>query len=155
MRLLHYSKDPLPANLCDMLQDVGPKPRGLWVSVEGEDDWKSWCIRERFWLVNLTTETEIKLLPDAKIIHLSCAGDIDDFGDKYTAVEYPYNGFPGAFINWPQIATEYDGIIIAPYVWSRRLASRCFWYYGWDCASGCIWNIGAIESMKTLNRSTK
>lgn len=26
-----------------------------------------------------------------------------------------------------------------------RLDNRCTWYYGWDCASGCIWDKDAIE----------
>jgi hypothetical protein len=22
---------------------------------------------------------------------------------------------------------------------------NCGWYYGWDCASGCIWDSAAVE----------
>lgn len=50
-------------------------------------------------------------------------------------------------VNWPLIATRWDGIIIAPYQWSCRYDDRTFWYYGWDCASGCIWNLHAITDV--------
>jgi len=54
-------------------------------------------------------------------------------------------------INWPAVAEKYDGIIIAPYIWQRRLSDNPdhFWYYGWDCASGCIWNTEVIEEIHT------
>jgi len=37
------------------------------------------------------------------------------------------------------VSKEYDGIEIAPYQWDARLS--LIWYYGWDVASGCIWNL--------------
>ncbi|QBI98814.1 hypothetical protein SEA_BOBBY_184 [Mycobacterium phage Bobby] len=50
------------------------------------------------------------------------------------------------WIDWGKVAADYGGIIIAPYQWSRRMDPH--WYYTWDCASGCIWNLEAIESLE-------
>lgn len=65
--------------------------------------------------------------------------EIDSFTHRY--------GIPGFFgspmINWPAVAIEYQGVIVAPYSWERRNS----WYYPWDCASGCIWDAAAIESI--------
>ena len=50
-RLLHYSSKPITA-VYSVSQGPGlehhryDKPRGLWLSVEGEDDWRSWCEAE-------------------------------------------------------------------------------------------------------------
>ena len=52
--------------------------------------------------------------------------------------------FRDRYIDWPAVATDYPGLIIAPYQWSCRMSEFTRWYYGWDCASGCIWNADAI-----------
>jgi hypothetical protein len=51
------------------------------------------------------------------------------------------------YMNWPEVAKQYQGIIIAPYLDSCRLRDGFFWYYPWDCACGCIWDHTAIESV--------
>lgn len=38
----------------------------------------------------------------------------------------------------------YDG---APYQWECRLDRDTFWYYSWDCASACIWNLQAVRPL--------
>lgn len=45
-------------------------------------------------------------------------------------------------IRWPLVASLYDGILIPRYLWSIRFRN---WYYGWDCASGCVWNTDVIR----------
>lgn len=42
-------------------------------------------------------------------------------------------------IDWKAVAKEYDGIEIDPYQYERRFSEGFLWYYGWDCASGCVW----------------
>jgi hypothetical protein len=46
-------------------------------------------------------------------------------------------------IEWGQIAETYSGIIVAPYSRARR--ETYLWYYGWHCASGCIWDTRVIR----------
>lgn len=150
MKLLHYSAKTL-GPLRDRTSELEPghKPRGLWFSIEGKDDWKSWCEREEFALDRLAVTTEIILSPKANILHLRTAGQILKFtlSNAHNQTSPYYNDFT---INWPKLGAIYDGIIIAPYCWSLRLDRRTRWYNGWDCASGCIWNPKAIESTKEL-----
>jgi hypothetical protein len=60
-------------------------------------------------------------------------------------------------IDWYRVAEQYDGIIITPYIYERRLTEYTTWYYSWDCASGCIWNGKAIANItsKKLRTSKK
>jgi hypothetical protein len=52
------------------------------------------------------------------------------------------------YINWPKVAQDYSGIEICPYQWKFRL--NYMWYYGWDVASGCIWNQNALNSTNVI-----
>ena len=53
-------------------------------------------------------------------------------------------------IDWKKVKSKYQGIIIAPYQWSCRLNLDSNWYYGWDCASGCIWDLDCIKDFKLI-----
>ncbi len=90
---------------------------------------------------------DVALAVDANVLILHNATDIDAFGDDYGERGEWHRG---CCIRWPDVAARYDGMIIAPYVWSRRLDGDARWYYGWDCASGCIWNTSAIKSVSRL-----
>ncbi len=148
-RLIHYSSAPITVlRPVDFKVHPNGKPKGLWLSVEGEDDWKSWCEAEDFRLENLAVEHEVILKPDANILKLSTSWDIDDFTERYG--ESTKWSVERKDINWMRVADEYQGIIIAPYVWSRRMAEHTFWYYGWDCASGCVWDTEAVNQITVL-----
>ena len=41
-------------------------------------------------------------------------------------------------------------MFITPYQWELRF--ELDWYYGWDVASGCVWNLSVIESMEPVTR---
>jgi len=144
-RLIHYSVKPV-----ELLKPMQPgtrhngKPAGLWVSVEGEDDWRAWCEGEHWNLEALAFEHEVTLSASATILRLRDSRDIDRFCERYAE---PAPRRERLTIAWPAVAKEYQGIIIAPYCWERRLSDHCLWYYGWDCASGCIWDVAAIERL--------
>lgn len=145
MRLLHYSEKPLERvrHACQHIEydDGAFKPIGLWVSIDGEDDWRSWCEAENYQLHNLNFAHEITLKPDANIRVISNAIDLLSFSKTYTVKRYP---------DWSRVADAHDGIIIAPYQW--RLRTNLKWYYSWDCASGCIWNADAIDGVTRLSQ---
>lgn len=124
------------------------KPRGLWVSVEGDDDWASWCRSEGFRNIDAQVITRVTLSPDANVLLLANADEIDAFSRAY-GFEYrlPGSHIVNNPIDWQRVAGDYDGLIIAPYIWDRRIHTGSRWYYGWDCASGCIWNKRAIGSL--------
>jgi len=132
---LHYSKKPIEA-LFDRPQiERNPtKPTGLWYSPSGPDDWKSWCEAEGFDGLG-PFQYALTIDPACTIIKLRTPDDIFCFNDQYS-IELPYGIME---IDWKRVADDYDGIEIAPYQWKCRLDTRVFWYYGWDCASGCLW----------------
>ena len=143
-KFVHYSCREVGPLQC-MLQDIrrGFKPNGFWFSVEQPNGygWREWCESEGFNLENLTHVHDVVMAPDANFLILMSADDLDDFTRKYRD-----NGLREIeYINWVAVSAEYDGIIIAPYCWERRM--HLLWYYGWDCASGVVWNVKAIESV--------
>ena len=56
---------------------------------------------------------------------------------------HPYFG-----IIWENIARDYSGIEICPYLHNFRYTQS--WYYPWDIASGCIWKNDAIKNVKRI-----
>lgn len=157
-RLIHYSKQPLtsvystPVEKQCARQGLG-KPVGLWVSAEGEQDWKEWCESEQWGLDGFVHATEIVLAPKASILRLGSAKSIDNFHEEYNAIVFRYGGGLGVktAIEWHRVMRKYAGIIIAPYIWERRLDGPASdWYYGWDCASGCIWNAESIAILRPI-----
>ena len=49
----------------------------------------------------------------------------------------------GESIDWNKVASKYDGIEINPYQFEARY--QYLWYYGWDIASGCVWNLSGVK----------
>jgi hypothetical protein len=169
MILEHYSHGPLDPKPRDFGQpDKKPgwgkpmKPEGLWVSIPGEDDWPSWCRSEEFATERLRVCTKVVLWPHANLKLIENEAQIIQFDDEYGFDwDIGGSGMTSRRINWQRVAMDYDGIVIAPYVWSCRLPmemgtprSRVSdWYYPWDCASGCIWNgTNAIAGFEQVKR---
>lgn len=143
---VHYSRRVVSA-VRSSRQEHEPdtKPRGFWISNDAaEVNWRSWCIDENFSLASLATAHDVSLASDSNLLLISSAAELDAFHEGYAA----HNGFRRDYaIRWGDVASKYDGVLITPYIWERRLSDRAGWYYGWDCASGCIWNARAIASI--------
>ena len=146
MRLVHYT-DHHVVSLHSVAQRDHPgfKPRGLWLSVQADDGcgWRDWCMSEGFGLGRLTHIHDVMLAPGASMLRLASAEDIDAFTSAYLIQP----GNTGFWVDWMAVAREYQGIVIAPYIWERRLARHTFWYYTWDCASACVWDADAISTI--------
>jgi hypothetical protein len=119
------------------------KPNGFWYSCG--DDWLRFLksempdkLKYRLYVY----EVEIDM---PKILSLKDGIDLDVFTEKY---KDNYSKF-GKIIDWRKVSEEYSGIEICPYVGSRRM--KLTWYYGWDVASGCIWDKSAIKSLKLVS----
>lgn len=167
MRLLHYSELALPfSRSMDYVQNEirsFGKPTGFWVSVEGEDDWPTWCRDNEFFTDGLTHVCEVTLAPDANVLMIGTVDALTAFHDRYSvedtrhplprhtfSEEYVWKSRP---IDWNAVTADHDGIIIAPYQWSCRM--KYDWYYSWDVASGCIWNLSAIASVSPVDRTVE
>lgn len=156
MTLMHYAAAPITFDRGRTYTQEEPhaygKPAGLWVSVAGEDDWPSWCRKEEFAQDSLAAVHSVTLAESAEVHTITSAFELDAFTGlyavqtdrerKFTWTANDQRHWP---IDWRRVAEDCNGLIIAPYQWARRL--ELDWYYGWDCASGCIWNLDAIESV--------
>lgn len=129
------------------------KPRGLWVSDESDYGWRKWCTDEEFHLGALEHEHEVKLtIGTQPLLLLSTADQVRDFSERFGWTE-DYGGQIGvehAGIDWAAVRRELAGVFITPYQWELRF--ELDWYYGWDVASGCVWNLSVIESMEPVTR---
>lgn len=128
------------------------KPRGCWITDDSEHCWREWCVAEKFNLDDLTHKHEV-LLDESNILILRSPFDLDAFTEEFSG--YCWWGPDGEpqkyrnrYIAWEKVAARYDGLIITPYQWTRRM--ELSWYYGWDCASGCIWKAKAIREIRLL-----
>lgn len=147
MNLSHFTSTPLRAiRSAAQCATIGTydKPNGLWVSVDGDQDWREWCESESFCDINAMLRYSVTLAPHANILVLGGPFGIDAFTAQYALTRH---GIDRYGIDWPSVASAYQGIIIAPYCWQRRMSDHTSWYYGWDCASGCIWDASAIGSI--------
>jgi hypothetical protein len=147
--LEHYSKRPL-GPISAVRQDCEPdvKPFGLWVSVAGPDDWPNWCRGEDFMLERLACRHVVELASDANVLRIDSLAALDHFHRSYSAPILPSGSSYSMGVNWAEVAARWQGIIIAPYQWQRRIETGWLWYYGWDCASGCIWDPAAIADVQ-------
>lgn len=159
MKLVHYNKSPVAVSRLQSVDQSGrmpwphSKPVGFWVSVEGEDGWREWCLSREFKLDSLSHVHDVELAANANVLHLSGAADIDAFTNRFGDIIRlgDRDDYGTSAIDWENVAAKYQGIIIAPYVPERRIdmGTSWFysWYYAWDCACGCIWDVSAIASV--------
>jgi len=160
--LLHYSSKPIAAVRSTVQRAGDNKPRGLWLSVEGEGDWREWCEAESYGDPSKQLCYVTTLAPRAKVLRLATPAAVLRFAKRYACDPFmgPMAGhtmYARLSIDWASVAAKYDGIIIAPYHWTLRHDRRVAWYYSWDCASGCIWNrraVAALELVVDPSRST-
>lgn len=119
-------------------QETGVKPEGTWYGIGSS--WLTWLKSESpSWFED---HTYVVLVDQSSILRLRTAAAVKAFGKKYAS---PDSIFPGMSIDWPRVAQEYSGIEIAPYQHTLRLDLDVSWYYGWDVASGCVWDPEVIE----------
>lgn len=153
--LIHYSDQPFTLDLSyDYRQSCHnwhAKPVGLWFSVEGPYDWKWWCEGENFRVDHLAVAYKITLKRDANIIYLNNPEELYVFTQKYNRPTRFWDPEQDTYqLRWEDIKALYQGIIIPNYLWDCRLALESSWYYGWDCSSGCIWDLTCIESFEQI-----
>lgn len=155
MKLAHYSAKPITgwdSSCCTNRGNTRDyfKPRGLWVSDDSaEQNWQDWCVGEDFGLDRFAYRTEVLLKDQSNILFIRTVEELDKFQDEYkwdilANERYGKGSARYDYCRWSDVVARYDGIIITPYLWQRRLDGP-MWYYGWDCASGCVWNGDVVE----------
>lgn len=121
------------------------KPQGLWLSDESDYGWSEWCRVESFRNTGEQVRTDFRLREGANILHLGSGAELRAFTNEWG--KPIYRDYVNE-IRWLDLSHEYDGILITPYSWAMRL--KLPWYYSWDCASACVWNLGALKRIPTL-----
>jgi len=135
----HVAANPEPFEVHPTEQTGRPdhKPRGFWWEVDG--DWRRWCADENYGR-DKGHLFEVDL-GRSRILRITTVTQLDAFHVKWSQNLVHGHLHHLDFIRWDWVAEEWDGIEIAPYLWERRLHGPAHsWYYGFDCASGCVWN---------------
>jgi hypothetical protein len=151
MNLVHFSKTKFSLSKKRDYQQEDPKfnfkPRGLWVSDESASmNWSRWCRDNHFREKNLKYKTELDIAL-SEVLLIKSKRDIELFQLAYRQPMPPLHTFMS--IDWDKVAKAYKGIIITPYLWDFRLKFDYIWYYGWDCAGGCIWDLTCVKLATT------
>jgi hypothetical protein len=136
------------------------KPKGFWTTREGDDGWYDWCIENEYNLKRLTHAHQV-VLDHSDILMIDNINDFDRFSKKYGSPithEEIRKIIKENVIDWGAVSEKYKGIIISPYRYDRRLLGQHIhsaWYCGWDCASGCIWDMEAIKEINLIHQEEK
>lgn len=166
MTYYHWAREPVKLRRMDYVQSGFPKPNGLWF--DADEDWKRWCESTDYELENLRYRHTVTVIDESRILCLKNARAIDTFTGKYrlslsSGIQFLqseneretftnrygrdiFSEIQAQFsnsISWPEVAAKYSGIVIVPF--SRARSSTYLWYYGWYCASGCVWDTSVIR----------
>jgi hypothetical protein len=146
-----FTKDPFILNR-DIRYEVvcARKPLGLWVSDQHDDiNWPQWCVANYYNIHKLRFKTCLNV-DITNVLVVDTEKKMEELQDKWSYVEI-YRG-SGPYLvhpDWDVLSQEYKGNIISPYQDKYRLDLKYQWYYGWDCASGCLWNLDCIKEVGT------
>jgi hypothetical protein len=172
MNYCHWAANPVKLHRQDYPQSGHPKPNGLWFDID--EDWKRWCEAAQFNLEGLRYRHTVTVLDSSRMLFLQKAREIDSFTKRYgrnlscnvqllqrsedlgsiaqDKGRSFFNDIQKAFssyILWDEVAEKYSGIIIAPY--SRSRSQAYLWYWGWNCAAGCVWDTSVIRLGEPCN----
>ena len=130
------------------VQFENSKPTGLWYAVGTE--WLSWITSRRQRSDARAFGTglhvhEITVDP-ARMLVLDTAAKVLAFNEEFGPPENDRYG--GLHFDWRPVAERWAGIEIAPF--QPRLKFEVPWYYGWDVASGCIWDVSVVTGLHYL-----
>jgi hypothetical protein len=143
----HFSRLGPLGEMRDVEQRPGAmKPDGLWLSDEADDEsWSRWCADQMPSWIDGAYAYRVTLSASANILTLDRTASVRAFAAEYGE---PLARFHGAItsIYWGRVAESWDGIAITPYSYASQ--GELSWYYGWDCASACVWRASAIADIE-------
>jgi len=120
----------------DSVLEGSSKPKGLWYACGG-----AWLKRtiEIYGYVFSEYIHEIKINPSNMIL-IQNDEQMDSFNSDFST---------SGGINWEEVAKKYSGIEICRWLPKKHQPGEGYsWYYGWDVASGCIWDEDAARSIE-------
>lgn len=140
-RVINISR-PYSEPFYEKKQITDDKPKGLWYGIGSS--WLDWISSEMpEWFSPFTYEIYVD---ESKLLRVTNPSEMLVFNEKYSKAERYGNK-----IDWSAVERDgFGGVEISPYMWEFRLNTITRWYYGWDCASGCIWNYSLIEGVRLI-----
>lgn len=133
---IHMSKTPFELEKRVFTQRATMKPSGFWYGFGNE--WIDWVRSEMpDWEGKYIYEVDIG---NTNVLKIDTHFDLMKFHRKYAERKQIARD---DLLDWSEVAKEYDGIEINPYQYEARY--QYMWYYGWDVASGCIWNLNNVK----------
>lgn len=165
--LYHYSAEPIVdlvqreivfGDTCDEKHKLGKyylrpdmKPEGFWFSPQDGTDvsWYDYAVENDALCNRLNYKYHVLVDLSANLLILDTVAKMYAFKKKYLVYEKD-PGLRNLAVLWNKVALDYQGILISPYhyVLERTwIHDRFLWYCFWSCASGCIWDISAIQSI--------
>ena len=137
---IHLSKDPIyKLEERYYIQKSDDKPDGFWYGFG--DEWIDWTETTGQYKGEYVYEVDIN---GSNILQIKDYSEIIEFTKEYGSSKQIAPGIIFS-IDWPRIELKYDGIEINPYIRQARLNHKTLWYYSWDVASGCIWNLDKVK----------
>lgn len=138
---IHLSKNPIyKLERRHYIQKYDDKPNGFWYGFG--DKWIDWVeTAGPEYMGEYVYEVDIK---SSKILQIKNYSEIIKFTQEYRSIKQIVPGII-FFIDWQKIELKYDGIEINPYMGQARTNEKTIWYYSWDVASGCIWNLDKVK----------
>lgn len=127
------------------------KPWGsVWWGVGAS--WISWVHAEMpRWIPDRFSVVSALYINDDRILSIQNDQQLQVFSEKYADGSLLSSDNVISRIQWDLLKKRgFSGIEIPTYLSSSRLKMSSFWYYGWDCASGAVWDQTAILGHKPL-----
>ena len=133
---IHMSKKPFELEPRTFTQTVTVKPSGFWYGFGSE--WIDWTRNEMpEWTGKYIYDIDTG---NTNVLQIKTNVEMLQFNSEYKADVYMKDA--GEAIDWKKVASKYGGIEINPYQYDD---ARLLWYYGWDIACGCVWNLSRVK----------
>ena len=133
---IHMSKKPFELEPRTFTQTVTVKPSGFWYGFGSE--WIDWTRNEMpEWTGKYIYDIDTG---NTNVLQIKTNAEMLQFNSEYKADVYMKDA--GEAIDWKKVASKYGGIEINPYQYDDAML---LWYYGWDIACGCVWNLSGVK----------
>ena len=133
---IHMSKKPFELEPRTFTQTVTVKPSGFWYGFGSE--WLDWTRNEMpEWTGKYIYDIDTG---NTNVLQIKTNAEMLQFNSEYKADVYMKDA--GEAIDWKKVASKYGGIEINPYQYDDAML---LWYYGWDIACGCVWNLSGVK----------
>ena len=128
------------------VQDRGMKPEGFWYGVG--DGWLRFLQQGGAPIRKLYARHVHALRLDlTRVARLTTVAEVRAFHEKYRD-QHAHDAYSKIVLDWRKVERDFAGIEIAPYQYALRFDHKVFWYYPWDVASGCLWDVDVIKRVE-------